>query len=163
MAAEGAIGLAVGLVGGAVGLILGSIRLPTLIRVLRVDPRIAAGTNLFIGFVMGSVGWVGHAVQGQVDYPLLVLMGSSAMAGSYTARSSQAESASTRFWARWDGCCWLWVRCWCGAELWLRRPELAGALAGIASQFVSPSSFKMAGICCFSSSDRGLSGRVTVS
>ena len=80
---EGAIGLTVGLVGGAGGLILGSIRLPTLIRVLRVDPRIAAGTNLFIGFVMGSVGWVGHAVQGQVDYPLLVLMGSSAMAGSY--------------------------------------------------------------------------------
>ena len=83
VAAEGAIGLTVGLVGGAGGLILGSIRLPTLIRVLRVDPRIAAGTNLFIGFVMGSVGWVGHAVQGQVDYPLLVLMGSSAMAGSY--------------------------------------------------------------------------------
>ncbi|MCH8206227.1 MAG: sulfite exporter TauE/SafE family protein [Chloroflexi bacterium] len=83
VAAEGAIGLAVGLVGGAVGLILGSIRLPMMIRVLRVDPRIAAGTNLFIGFVMGSVGWVGHAVQGQVDYPLLVLMGSSAMVGSY--------------------------------------------------------------------------------
>ena len=75
--------MAVGLVGGAVGLILGSIRLPMMIRVLRVDPRIAAGTNLFIGFVMGSVGWVGHAVQGQVDYPLLVLMGSSAMVGSY--------------------------------------------------------------------------------
>ena len=83
VAAEGAIGLAVGLVGGAVGLILGSIRLPTMIRVLRIDPRIAAGTNLFIGFVMGAVGWIGHAVQGQVDYPLLVLMGSSAMAGSY--------------------------------------------------------------------------------
>ena len=80
---EGGVGLGVGLLGGAVGLILGSIRLPALIRILRVDPRIAAGTNLFIGFFMGSVGWVGHAVQGQVNYPLLVLMGGSAMVGSY--------------------------------------------------------------------------------
>ena len=80
---EGGVGLGVGLLGGAVGLILGSIRLPALIRILRVDPRIAAGSNLFIGFIMGSVGWVGHAVQGEVSYPLLVLMGASAMIGSY--------------------------------------------------------------------------------
>ena len=80
---QSGVGLSVGLLGGAVGLILGSIRLPALIRILRVDPRIAAGTNLFIGFIMGSVGWVGHVVQGQVSYPLLVLMGGSAMIGSY--------------------------------------------------------------------------------
>lgn len=79
----GAVGLGVGLLGGAVGLILGSIRLPVLIRVLRVDPRIAAGTNLFIGFIMGSLGWVGHVIQGQVDYPLLGLMGAGAATGSY--------------------------------------------------------------------------------
>ena len=83
MLAEGGIGLGVGLLGGAVGLILGSIRLPALIRILRVDPRIAAGSNLFIGFIMGSLGWVGHVIQGQVDYPLLVLMGGGAMVGSY--------------------------------------------------------------------------------
>ncbi len=83
MALEAGIGLAVGLLGGAVGLILGSIRLPALIRILRVDPRIAAGTNLFIGFVMGSVGWIGHLAQGHVNYPLLALMAASAMVGSY--------------------------------------------------------------------------------
>ena len=76
-------GLGVGLLGGAVGLILGSIRLPAIIRVLGADPRRAAGTNLFIGFVMGSMGWVGHVTQGHVDYPLVALMGSSAMVGSY--------------------------------------------------------------------------------
>ena len=80
---EGGVGLGVGLLGGAVGLILGSIRLPALLRILRVDPRVAAGINLFIGFIMGSVGWIGHAVQGQVSYPLLLLMGGSAMVGSY--------------------------------------------------------------------------------
>ena len=79
----GGMGLAVGLLGGAVGLILGSIRLPALIRILKVDPRIAAGTNLVIGFVMGSLGWVGHALHGQVDYQLLLLMGAGAAVGSY--------------------------------------------------------------------------------
>ena len=42
---QGGVGLAVGLLGGAVGLILGSIRLHALIRILRVAPRLAAGTN----------------------------------------------------------------------------------------------------------------------
>ena len=83
MMAGGAMGLAVGLLGGAVGLILGSIRLPALIRVLKVDPRIAAGTNLVIGFIMGSLGWVGHALKGDVDYQLLFMMGAGAAVGSY--------------------------------------------------------------------------------
>ena len=83
MAIEGGVGLGVGLLGGAVGLILGSIRLPALVWILRVDPRIAAGTNMFIGFFMGSLGWIGHAARGQVDYRLLLLMGVTAMAGSY--------------------------------------------------------------------------------
>ncbi len=81
------VGLGVGLLGGAVGLILGSIRLPGLIRVLRADPRVAAGTNLVIGVVMGAVGWIGHAVQGQVDYPLLALMAGAGMVGSYYGAS----------------------------------------------------------------------------
>ena len=81
--AGGGVGFVVGLLGGAVGLILGTIRLPALVRILRVDPRLAAGTNLVIGFFMGSMGWVGHLARGQVDFPLVVLMGTSAMAGSY--------------------------------------------------------------------------------
>ena len=83
MSLEAGIGFGVGVLGGAVGLILGSIRLPALIRILRVDPRIAAGSNLFIGFFMGSLGWVGHVTTGQVDYALLVMMGAAAMVGSY--------------------------------------------------------------------------------
>ncbi|GIS68052.1 MAG: hypothetical protein CM1200mP7_0010 [Chloroflexota bacterium] len=35
--------MGIGLLGGLVGLILGSIRLPALIRLLKVEPRIAAG------------------------------------------------------------------------------------------------------------------------
>ncbi len=83
MSLEAGIGFGVGVLGGAVGLILGSIRLPAMIRILRVDPRIAAGSNLFIGFFMGSLGWVGHVARGQVDYALLIMMGVAAMLGSW--------------------------------------------------------------------------------
>ena len=77
----GVIGLVIGTIGGAVGLILGSLRLPALIRVLGLGPRIAAGTNMFIGFAMGASGWVGHVARGQVDYPLVVLMALAAIGG----------------------------------------------------------------------------------
>ena len=76
-------GLAIGALGGAVGLILGSLRLPALIRVLRMDPRAAVGTNLTIGFAMGSVGWIGHVSGGRVDYPIMLLMAAAAVVGSY--------------------------------------------------------------------------------
>lgn len=83
IAAEAVIGFAIGLLGGAVGLILGSLRLPALITILGIDPRVAAGSNLVIGFLMGSFGWVGHVARGQVDYPLLVLMTLTGMVGTY--------------------------------------------------------------------------------
>ena len=77
------IGAGVGVLGGAIGLVLGTVRLPLLIRILRVDPRIAAGTNLFIGMVMGAVGWVGHLLHGQLDWTLVALLGPTAIVGSY--------------------------------------------------------------------------------
>lgn len=83
IAAEAVAGFGIGLLGGAVGLILNTIRLPALIAILDLDPRIAAGSNLVIGFLMGSFGWVGHVARGQVDYPVLLLMGATGMAGSY--------------------------------------------------------------------------------
>lgn len=87
VAAEAAVGFGVGLLGGAVGLILGTLRLPALITILNIDPRIAAGSNLVIGFLMGGFGWIGHVVRAEVDYPILMLMGATGMAGtSYGAR-----------------------------------------------------------------------------
>ena len=83
MAGAAGIGAGVGLLGGAVGLILGSIRLPAMVRTLHVNPRTAAGANLGIGFLMGSFGFIGHGLRGEVDVPLLALMGATAMIGSY--------------------------------------------------------------------------------
>ncbi|MBI4307978.1 MAG: sulfite exporter TauE/SafE family protein [Chloroflexi bacterium] len=96
IATEGAIGLGIGLLGGAVGLILGSLRLPALLHILRMDPRVAVGTNLVIGFLMGAFAFVGHGLQGQADVPLLVAMGVTGMAGTYIgARQTGRASVKT--------------------------------------------------------------------
>ena len=73
----------IGLLAGAIGLVLGSVRLPLIIRVLRVDPRIAAGSNLFIGMTMGALGWLGHLLHTRPDLPLLVILLAPAVVGSY--------------------------------------------------------------------------------
>ena len=73
----------IGLLAGAIGLVLSTIRLPLIIRVLRVDPRIAAGSNLFIGMTMGALGWIGHLLHTRTDVSLLVLLLAPAIVGSY--------------------------------------------------------------------------------
>lgn len=82
-ALEAVLGFAVGLVGGAVGLILGSVRLPIIIRVMRADPRIAAGSNLMIGSFLGAFGFIGHGIQGELDLIVLLVMAVPAMVGTY--------------------------------------------------------------------------------
>jgi len=76
-------GLGVGILGGAVGLVLGGTRLPILIRLLKVDPRTAAGSGSLIGVMLGVMGFAGHLSRGNVDYPLVILMGTTAMIGGY--------------------------------------------------------------------------------
>lgn len=86
-------GAAIGLLGGGVGLILGSLRLPLMIRLLKINPRRAAGSNLVVGAVLGIFGFVGHGLHGEVDLPLLAAMASTGMIESnlgarYTGRVS---------------------------------------------------------------------------
>ena len=80
---EASTGLGVGLLGGAVGLILGSLRLPIMVRILGMNLRMAAGTNLVIGSLLGTFGFIGHGIRGNVDIPVLALMGITGMVGSY--------------------------------------------------------------------------------
>jgi uncharacterized membrane protein YfcA len=96
LSTEAGIGLGIGLLGGAVGLILGSIRLPSLIRILKMDPRVAAGTNLAIGFLVGAFGFAGHGLKGQVDVTLMGAMGAAGMVGTYFgARLTKRVGANT--------------------------------------------------------------------
>ena len=79
----GAGGAAIGLLGGGVGLILGSLRLPLMIRLLKINPRRAAGSNLVVGAALGIFGFAGHGIHGEIDLPLLAAMASTGMIGSY--------------------------------------------------------------------------------
>lgn len=83
LAFDSSLGLVIGLIGGAVGMVLGSLRLPVLVNVLRMSPGYAAGTNNAIGVLAGVFGFVGHAVNGNIDLLVLAVMGVSGMAGSY--------------------------------------------------------------------------------
>lgn len=83
LALESAIGLGVGFLGGLVGLVLGSIRLPAMINALKMEPRVAVGTNLAASAAMGAAGLIGHILNGEVDYEVLGVMGATAMAGGF--------------------------------------------------------------------------------
>ena len=88
----GSIGLLIGLLGGAVGLILGSLRIPLMVRLMNMNPRMAAGSNLVIGASLGLFGFVGHGIRGEVDLPILLAMSSTGMVGAnigarYTGRA----------------------------------------------------------------------------
>ena len=94
---ESLAGLSIGLLGGSVGLILGSIRLPAIIYILQIDPRKAAGSNLFIGFFIGIMGWIGHAYLKQVNYSLLLTMGLTGMVGSYIGAMFTGKVSLNKF------------------------------------------------------------------
>jgi uncharacterized protein len=69
---ESSIGFGVGFLGGLVGLVLGSIRMPAMISVLKMEPRIAVGTNLAAASIMGASGLIGHVMNNNIDYLVLV-------------------------------------------------------------------------------------------
>lgn len=71
------IGLALGVLAAVTGLMMGSMRLPMMIRWLRIDPRVAVGSNMAIGCVTAFAGSVTLWLQGRGDtfhlVPLLLV------------------------------------------------------------------------------------------
>jgi uncharacterized membrane protein YfcA len=65
-------GFGIGALGGAVGVILGTLRMPTLVRVVGMDVKRAAGTNLVVGFLLGVAGFAAHAGSLGVDWATLL-------------------------------------------------------------------------------------------
>ncbi|NOJ32807.1 MAG: hypothetical protein DA329_11780 [Candidatus Nitrosocosmicus sp.] len=90
------IGFFIGILGGLVGLVLGSIRLPTMINLLKTEPKIAVGTNMLISSVMGMSGFLGHMINNEVNSLYLIVLGPSAMIGGFLgARYTNRLSPST--------------------------------------------------------------------
>jgi uncharacterized protein len=77
------LGLAIGAVGGAIGVILGTLRVPALVRSVGLDVRMAAGTNLVIGFFLGAAGFAAHAASLDVDWALLAAGLAGAIPGAW--------------------------------------------------------------------------------
>ena len=65
-------GFGIGALGGAVGVILGTLRMPTLVRLVGMDVKRAAGTNLVVGFLLGLAGFAAHAGSLGVDWSTLL-------------------------------------------------------------------------------------------
>lgn len=80
---ESLIGFGIGFVGGLVGLIIGSIRLPAMISVLKMETKVAIGTNLAVSSLTGVSSLVGHIINGNVDFLIMITMGPAAMLGGY--------------------------------------------------------------------------------
>ena len=94
---EVAIGLVLGAVASITGLMLGTIRLPMMIKWLRIDPAVAVGSNMVIGCVTAVAAAVTAWGAGGGLHPLSVLIvGPPTILGSYlgarkTGRLSPAK------------------------------------------------------------------------
>jgi uncharacterized protein len=80
---ESFIGFGIGFVGGLVGLIAGSIRLPAMISVLKMETKVAVGTNLAASSLTGLSSLVGHLINGNINFLIMITMGPAAMLGGY--------------------------------------------------------------------------------
>jgi uncharacterized membrane protein YfcA len=72
-ALEIVIGLALGALAAITGLMLGSLRLPMMIRYLRMDPKEAVGTNMVVGCVTAMIGAATGLLAGDARLDWLVL------------------------------------------------------------------------------------------
>jgi uncharacterized membrane protein YfcA len=82
------IGLALGVLSSLTGLMLGSLRLPFLIRCLKVDPRVAVGTNMAIGCITAGAGAAALWQNGRNFFllPILIIAPPTILGGYLGAR-----------------------------------------------------------------------------
>ena len=83
VARETGIGVVIGVIGGAAGVALGVLRMPAMLHILKMEPGLAAGTNLMVTVLVGTAGFAGHALGGRIDWPLLAVIGLVSMFGMY--------------------------------------------------------------------------------
>jgi uncharacterized membrane protein YfcA len=76
------VGAVVGFVGGVVGLILGSLRMPAMLRYMRVPASRAAATNVTVGFLVGVSGALGHLPSEPPDWKVAAVGGAASIPGA---------------------------------------------------------------------------------
>jgi uncharacterized membrane protein YfcA len=75
-------GAVVGFLGGVVGLILGSLRMPAMLRYMRVPARRAAATNVTVGFLVGVSGAIGHLPSEPPDWTVAAVGAGASIPGA---------------------------------------------------------------------------------
>jgi uncharacterized membrane protein YfcA len=73
----------IGLLGGAVGLILGTLRMPALLRSIGLPAHTAVGTNLVVGFFLGTAGFAAHLARLEVEWLVLGVSLAGAIPGAW--------------------------------------------------------------------------------
>ena len=75
-------GAVVGLLGGLVGLILGSLRMPALLKWVGEGPRMAVGTNVAVGVLVGVAGALAHLPNAAPDLDAIAVGGAASIPGA---------------------------------------------------------------------------------
>jgi uncharacterized protein len=83
IACEIATGAVLGAISGLVGLLLGSLRLPAMVRLTRVPPSTAVGTNMAIGAITGVSAGVSAVVGGHVNVVAFALVAPLTLVGAH--------------------------------------------------------------------------------
>jgi len=76
-----AIGVGVGLVSGLFGIGGGSLFVPAMVLLFRFPPHIAAATSMFVIFLSSILGSGVHALQGEIDWLLVLILAPGAWIG----------------------------------------------------------------------------------
>ena len=89
-------GAVIGLLGGLVGLILGSLRMPALLKWVGEGPRMAVGTNVTVGVLVGVAGALAHLPNAAPDLDVIAVGGAASVPGALlgsrlTGRLSEAQ------------------------------------------------------------------------
>jgi len=87
------VGFATGLLSGALGVGGGFVRMPLLVYVIGVPTHVAVGTDLFEVVISAGFGTLTHAIKGNVDVLMALVMQTGAALGA------QIGAVSTRFFA----------------------------------------------------------------
>lgn len=101
--AQAALGAVLGTISGVVGLLLGSLRLPAMLRLSGVPPRVAVGTNVVIGALTGFSAGAGALVGGRVHLAAFAIICPITLVGAHfgARKAGTLDAASHVRWIAW--------------------------------------------------------------